>query len=63
VVVDVCGSDTFLNEQTAMLRLTQAGAVMTNWASIASQIMLDWQTLEGSEIGRLYQENSYWGGH
>jgi nicotinamidase-related amidase len=63
VVVDVSGSDTFLNEQAAMLRLTQAGAVMTNWGSIASQIMGDWQTPEGAKISQLYQENSYWGGH
>jgi nicotinamidase-related amidase len=63
VVVDVSGSDTLLNEQAAMLRLTQVGAVMTNWGSIASQIMGDWQTPEGAKIGQLYQENSYWGGH
>jgi hypothetical protein len=36
---------------------------MTNWSSIASQIMADWQTPEGSKIGQLYQENSHWGGH
>jgi Isochorismatase family len=63
VIVDVSGSDTLLNEQAAMLRLTQTGAVMTNWSSIASQIMADWQTPEGSKIGQLYQENSHWGGH
>jgi nicotinamidase-related amidase len=63
VIVDVSGSDTDLNERAAMLRLTQAGAVMTNWGSIASQIMADWQTPAGSKIGQLYQENSHWGGH
>lgn len=61
VVVDVSGSDTALNEQAAMLRMTQAGAVMVNWASIASEIMKDWQTPEGPEVGRLYSEFSYWG--
>jgi Isochorismatase family len=61
VVVDVSGSDTALNEQAAMLRMTQAGAVMVSWASIASEIMKDWQTPEGPEIGELYQEFSYWG--
>lgn len=61
VVVDVSGSDTALNEQAAMLRMTQAGAVMVNWASIASEIMKDWQTAEGPEVGKLYQDFSYWG--
>jgi nicotinamidase-related amidase len=61
VIVDVSGSDTLLNEQAAMIRLTQAGAVITNWGSIASQIMHDWQTPEGPAIGKLYQENAYWG--
>ncbi|MGL5839130.1 MAG: isochorismatase family protein [Sphingorhabdus sp.] len=61
VVVDVSGSDTALNEQAAMHRMTQAGAVMVNWASIASEIMKDWQTPEGPEVGKLYQEFSYWG--
>lgn len=61
VVVDVSGSDTALNEQAAMHRMTQAGAVMVNWASIASEIMKDWQTPEGPEVGKLYQDFSYWG--
>jgi hypothetical protein len=61
VVVDVSGSDTLLNEQAAMHRMTQAGAVMVNWASIASEIMKDWQTPEGPEVGKLYQDFSYWG--
>jgi hypothetical protein len=61
VVVDVSGSDTLLNEQAAIARMTQAGAVMVNWASIASEIMKDWQTQEGPEIGKLYQDYSYWG--
>lgn len=61
VVVDVSGSDTVLNEQAAMHRMTQAGAVMVSWASIASEIMKDWQTPEGPEIGKLYAELSLWG--
>lgn len=61
VVVDVSGSDSTLNEQAAMHRMTQAGAVMVNWASIASEIMKGWQTPEGPEIGKLYQDFSYWG--
>jgi hypothetical protein len=61
VVVDVSGSDTVLNEQAAMHRMTQAGVVMVTWASIASEIMKDWQSPEGAEIGKLYAELSLWG--
>lgn len=61
VVVDVSGSDSTLNELAAMHRMTQAGAVMVGWASIASEIMKDWQTTEGPAIGKLYHDFSYWG--
>ena len=61
VVVDVSGSDTELNQMAAMMRMTQAGAVMVTVGSIASEIMRDWQTPEGKTVGELYQENSYWG--
>jgi nicotinamidase-related amidase len=61
VVVDVSGSDTELNQMAAMMRMTQAGAVMVTVGSIASEIMGDWQTPEGATIGQIYQENSYWG--
>ncbi|MCI4651705.1 isochorismatase family protein [Phaeodactylibacter sp.] len=63
VVVDVSGSDTPLNEMAAMMRLSQAGAIMTSWGSLASELMKDWQTPEGPHIGELYQEFSYWGNH
>ena len=61
VCVDASGSDTSLNETAAMMRMTQAGAVMTSWGSLASELMLDWQTPEGPMVGELYQKFSYWG--
>ncbi len=61
VVVDTCGSDTELNQLAAMMRMTQAGAVMTNWSTLASEIMQDWQTPEGPKVGELYQNFSAWG--
>ncbi len=61
VVVDVSGSDSALNEQAAMMRLTQAGAVMINWAAVASELMRDWASAEGPAVGELYQELSAWG--
>lgn len=62
MVVDASGSDEKLVEQAAMMRLTQAGAVMTSWVSLASELMGDWQTPEGPAVGKLYQEHSAWGG-
>lgn len=61
VVVDASGSDTNINEMAAMLRLTQAGAVMINWGTLASELMKDWRTPEGPKVGALYQNYSYWG--
>ncbi len=61
VVVDASGSDSTLNETAAMMRMTQAGAVMVSWACVASEIMKDWQTPEGAKVGALYQNNSVWG--
>lgn len=61
VVVDASGSDTTINEMAAMLRLTQAGAVMLNWGTLASELMRDWATPEGPQVGELYQKYSYWG--
>ena len=61
VVVDVSGTESKLVEDAAILRLTQAGAVMTNWVSLASELMADWNSSTGDEVGKLYQEHSKWG--
>lgn len=62
VVVDASGTDEKLVELAAMMRLTQAGAVMVSWVSMASEIMEDWQSPEGPLVGKLYQEHSSWSG-
>ncbi len=62
VLVDCSGTESELVQTAAMLRLTQAGAVMTNWVSLASELMGDWRTQEGEEVGRLYAELSAWNG-
>jgi len=61
VVTDVCGSDTELNQMAAMMRLSQAGATMTSWACLASELMVDWQTPEGPKVGELYDQLTMWG--
>jgi hypothetical protein len=62
VVVDCSGSDEFLVEQAAMMRMTQAGATMVSWGTLASELMKDWQSPYGEAVGKLYQEHSGWGG-
>lgn len=61
VLPDVSGTDSHLVEQAAMSRLTQAGAVMTNWVSLASELMDDWAKPEGKLVGEIYQKYSKWG--
>lgn len=62
VVVDASGTDQPIVEQAAMMRLNQAGATMISWGTLASELMMDWQTPEGPKVGALYQEHSAWGG-
>ncbi len=62
VVVDASGSDQKLVEHAAMLRMTQAGATMVSWGTLASELMGDWKSPQGAAIGKLYQEHSAWGG-
>lgn len=62
VVVDCSGSDQKIVEEAAMLRMTQAGATMVSWGTLASELMKDWNTPEGPAVGQLYQEHSAWGG-
>lgn len=63
VVVDASGTKSQLVETAAMLRLTQAGAVMTNWVLIASELLDDWNNPQAEAVGELYQKHSKWGGN
>ena len=62
IVIDASGTESKLAEDAAIYRLIQAGAVITNWGCIASELMGDWQSAEGEKVGALYQEHSQWGG-
>jgi nicotinamidase-related amidase len=61
IVVDVSGTESRLVEDAAIMRLSQAGAVMTSWVSLASELMGDWNSPEGEKVGQLYQKYSKWG--
>jgi hypothetical protein len=61
VVVDASGTDSRLVEDAALMRLAQAGVVMTSWVSLASELMDDWRHPTGPAVGLLYQQHSAWG--
>lgn len=61
VVVDASGTESDVVERAAMMRLSQAGAVMTNWVQLGSELLESWETPEGPELGSLYSEYSRWG--
>lgn len=61
VVTDCSGSDQAIAETAAMMRMTQAGAVMVTWGTLASELMKDWISPYGEAVGKLYQENASWG--
>ena len=61
VVTDCSGTDQPIAELSAMMRMTQAGAVMVTWGSLASEIMKDWKSAYGPAVGKLYMEESSWG--
>ena len=61
VVVDASGAESELVERAAMMRLQQAGAVLTTWVQFACEVMGDWQTPEGPAIGKLIQAHSRYG--
>lgn len=61
VVVDVSGAESILVEQAAIHRLVQAGAVPSSWVQFACEAMGDWNTPQGSLIGRIVSDHSRWG--
>lgn len=57
VVLDASGCDSRLAEEAAIGRLTRAGAVMGNWVQLGSELLQDWRTPAGDELGRIYAEH------
>lgn len=50
VVVDVSGTNSALAEQTAIMRLRDAGAVMTGWLAIATELGVDFASQYGDGL-------------
>jgi hypothetical protein len=50
VVVDVSATNNKLSEEAALLRLSQAGAVLTSWISTSTELLKDWNSPEGQQL-------------
>lgn len=57
VVTDASGTGTALAETSALMRLTQAGAVPVGWVALASELMGDWEGPKGTAVGALYRDH------
>jgi nicotinamidase-related amidase len=57
IVLDAGGCDSKTAEDAAVARLTQAGAVITNWVQLASELLVDWQRPQGSAVGQIYADH------
>ena len=55
VVLDAGGSESKIAEEAAISRLSRAGAVMTTWVQLASELMQDWNTPEGKLVSAIYE--------
>ena len=57
VVLDAGGSESKIAEDAAISRLSRAGAVMTTWVQLASELMQDWDTPEGKLVSAIYEQH------
>lgn len=57
IVLDAGGCDSKIAEESAVSRLTQAGAVIVNWVQLASELLVDWQRPQGNTVGQIYADH------
>ncbi|HEX5749335.1 MAG TPA: isochorismatase family protein [Archangium sp.] len=53
VVADVSSTNNTLSEETALTRLSRAGAVLTSWVTVSTELLKDWNSPEGKELMKL----------
>lgn len=58
IVVDASGTFNSFIEQTAMLRLSQAGIAVVTWAALASELARDWKRPTSGEVIKIYHEHA-----
>jgi nicotinamidase-related amidase len=52
-VIDASGTWNKTIQEAAMHRMTQAGAKVSTWASVLAEIMNDWRSPKGKELGQV----------
>jgi nicotinamidase-related amidase len=53
-VVDASGCWNWMTEVAAMIRMAQAGVIVTNWVAIAAELNRDWRRPEGTALSDLF---------
>lgn len=56
-VVDACATWDRRVEEAAFHRMAQGGVVLTNWVSVAAELLGDWATEAGGKVGAVFAEH------
>ncbi len=56
-VIDASGAWNKTIQEAAMHRMTQAGVKVSTWASVLAEIMNDWRSSKGNELGQVLGEH------
>jgi len=60
-VVDASGTWDAVSREAAIHRMTQAGVKVVTWASVLAEIMDDWRSLKGQQLGAVLGEHTAYG--
>jgi len=60
-VIDASGTWNNLVQQAAIQRMTQAGVKVTTWGSVLAEIMDDWRSPKGMELGGVLGSHTSYG--
>jgi len=56
-VVDACATWDARVEDASFLRMSQGGVVLTNWISVAAELLGDWATEAGGKVAGIFAEH------
>jgi len=57
-VVDVSGTLNKTVQEASIHRMTQAGVKVATWSSVLAELMHDWRSPEGMELGGILGEHT-----
>ena len=60
-VVDASGTWNDMVLQASMIRMSQAGVKVATWASVLAEIMADWRSEKGEELGGILANHTSYG--